>query len=122
MQRFITVVAAACLLLGLIVGGFARGIQAQETTTLETTDTLEWEMFSGNIAGYGAAAAGTRSGNLYVYPEIVTVPGGAKTASVFLYNKRTGKVYRYATCDDGACFAALLIQDADATINETPLP
>ncbi len=124
LQRFIApVLAVACLLLGLIAGGFALGIQEQETTTPETTDTLEWEMFSGNIAGYGAAAAGTGSGSVYAYyPETITVPGGAETASVFLYNKRTGKVYRYASCDDGACFDALPIQEGDVTANETPMP
>ena len=122
LQRFIApVLAVACLLLGLIAGGFALGIQEQATTTPETTDTLEREMFSGNIAGYGAAAAAAGAGSAR-YPETVTVPGGAETASVFLYNKRTGKVYRYASCDDGACFDALPIQEGDVTANETPMP
>ena len=102
-------------------------VQAQTTTTTEeaaTTDaSIEWEMFSGNIAGYGGAVGSTA--NEYAFPP--TVQGGTRTAANFIYNQRTGKVYKYfSNCDDkgtNGCFVALPALESDfLTSNSNPIP
>ena len=74
-------------------------------------------MFSGNIAGYGGAGGGTG----------YAIRGGTQTAGKFLYNERTGKVYRYFShCDDkgtNGCFVALPALESDfLTSNSNPIP
>ena len=96
MKKIIAVAAiTAIFIIGLMVGASEPTVLAQTTppaeTVVESDPDLEWEMFSGNIAGYGGAAAGTGTSNTFAFPQTTTVPGGTQVSTVFLYNRRTGE-------------------------------
>lgn len=91
------------VLAGAAVSGIVLGQSMDGTSSASTdSDTGEWEMFSGNVvalpaAGGGSAGSGTS-------PTSVEGP-------LFIYNTRTGKVYRIFTgCGDlgvNGCIEAL---------------
>ena len=127
MQKIITVAAiAAIFIIGLMVGASEPTVLAQTTPPTETVveSYLEWEMFSGNIAGYGGAAAGAGTSNTFAFPQTTTVPGGTQVSTVFLYNRRTGKAYRYfSNCDTNGtngCMAALGVIELSAATTSVP--
>lgn len=77
---------------------------------------MEWEMLTSNIAGYAAGGAGSWS-------------GGTNTSQVYLFNRRTGKVYlHFGSCSqngvelDGGCFASLAVFQDDPGVQVTPTP
>ena len=129
MKKIIAVAAiTAIFIIGLMVGASEPTVLAQTTppaeTVVESDPDLEWEMFSGNIAGYGGAAAGTGTSNTFAFPQTTTVPGGTQVSTVFLYNRRTGKAYRYfSNCDTNGtngCMAALGVIELSAATTSVP--
>jgi len=77
-----------------------------EDTDSADSDTGEWEMFSGNIVALEATGGGSAGTG--------TTADAAPTSAegpLFIYNTRTGKVYRIFTgCDDlgiNGCIEAL---------------
>lgn len=52
----------------------------------DSGDTYEWEMVSQRVAGTGGSGGGAYS---------VGISGAPVYGTMFLYNKRTGKVFRY---------------------------
>lgn len=81
-----------------------------------TTDANEWEIVSQRVA---AGAAGGSS----------VFSGERVRGEVYLYNKRTGKVYLHFTgCTsngrelDGGCFAPLAMFSDDEDVLVTPTP
>ena len=127
MQKIIAVAAiTAIFIIGLMVGASEPTVLAQTTPPAETVveSDLEWEMFSGNIAGYGGAAAGAGTSNTFAFPQTTTVPGGTQVSTVFLYNRRTGKAYRYfSNCDtngSNGCMAALGVIELSTATTSVP--
>ena len=105
--------AIAIALGGLIVTGV---LIAQSTTDTTDTETeYEWDMISQNVAGTGGSSAGQAS-------ESST--GEPVHGNVFLFNKRTGKVYRFwAGCEnDGpnGCLEPLPTVTLSATYTVVP--
>ena len=85
----------ALVLVGVAVCGMVLGQSMEETmeeTQAETpdSDTGEWEMFSGNVV---ALAAASSSGSVNVVGSEVSSAEGP----IFIFNTRTGKVYRVFT-------------------------
>lgn len=81
-----------------------------------TSQQHEWELVPANITGYAAGGSSISHGN---WAE----------ASMYLYNKRTGKVYvRFTNCAqggvelDGGCFGSLAVFADDAGVTVTPTP
>ena len=100
----------ALVLVGVAVCGMVLGQTMEETmeeTQAETPDsyTGEWEMFSGNVVAL--EAAGSSSATTGTLTERFT------EAPTFIFNTRTGKVYRiFSGCDDlgeNGCIEALPI-------------
>lgn len=89
------------VLAGVAVSGIVLGQSIEDSdSAAEDSDTGEWEMFSGNVValeGTGADSVGT---------DATSAEG-----PVFIYNTRTGKVYRIFTgCGDlgiNGCIEAL---------------
>ena len=107
--------AIAIALVGLIVTGV---LIAQSTTETADTETeYEWDMISQNVAGTGGSSAGQAT---------ESSAGEPVHGTVFLFNKRTGKVYRYwADCGDDAphgCLDPLPVFGLDPTYTLTPTP
>lgn len=93
------------VLAGVAVSGIVLG-QSMEDTDSADSDTGEWEMFSGNIVALEATGGGSGGTG-------TTADAGPTSAEgpLFIYNTRTGKVYRIFTgCDDlgiNGCIEAL---------------
>lgn len=106
--------AIAIALGGLIVTGV---LIAQSTDDSADTETeYEWDMISQNVAGTGGSSAGQAS---------TSSAGEPVHGNVFLFNKRTGKVYRFwVSCDDApyGCLDPLPILALDPTYTSTPTP
>lgn len=107
--------AIAIALVGLIVTGV---LIAQSTTeTADTEAEYEWDMISQNVSGTGGSSAGQAS---------ISSAGEPVHGIVFLFNKRTGKVYRFwRECGDDApngCLDPLPIFGLDPTYTLTPTP
>ena len=107
--------AIAIALGGLIVTGV---LIAQSNTNTNSTDTeteYEWDMISQHVAGTGGSGAGQAS---------ESSAGAPVHGNVFLFNKRTGKVYRFwAGCqDDGpnGCLEPLPTVTLSATYTVVP--
>ena len=110
-KRVVVWAAAVAGLVGAwLVAGPGHSVEAQETTT-----SVEWELVTSDVAGYGAGGQSISS-------------AGAAYGRVFLYNKATGKTYRFwpACSDDGfpnGCFASLpMIDDASSSGRQLPVP
>ena len=80
------------------------------------SDAMEWEMLPGNIAGYAGGGQGSWA-------------GGTTTSKVYLFNRRTGKVYlHFVNCTrdgvelSGGCFASLAVFQDDPGVRVTPTP
>lgn len=91
------------VLAGAAISGIVLGQSMDGTNSASTdSDTGEWEMFSGNVVAL-EAAGGSSSGS-GTSPTSVEGP-------LFIYNTRTGKVYRIFTgCGDlgvNGCIEAL---------------
>ncbi len=89
------------VLAGVAVSGIVLGQSMEDTDSAGAdSDTGEWEMFSGNVV----ALEGTGEGSAGTDPTSAEGP-------VFIYNTRTGKVYRIFTgCGDlgiNGCIEAL---------------
>ena len=114
MTKAKTLVVGALAAVGLLV--------AQSTTTSSTTstsaDSHDWELVPGNVAGWpGSADSGS----------MATAEAGWVFGDMFLYNKSTGKAYRYFdNCGDSyqaGCFGAIpVIEEANAMLAVTPRP
>ena len=93
------------VLAGAAVSGIVLG-QSMEDADTADSDTGEWEMFSGNIVALEATGGGSvgSGGTADAAPTSAEGP-------LFIYNTRTGKVYRIFTgCDDlgiNGCIEAL---------------
>ena len=79
----------------------------------------DWEMFAQRVAGTGGAGGSAGAG----------WPGERVYSDVFLYNKRTGKVYmHFGQCTssgrelDGGCFASLAVFGDDPNVDVVPTP
>lgn len=73
--------------LGMVVAGL---VFAQADSD---SDDYEWEMISQRVAGTGGSGGGGFAG----------ISGAPVYGEVFLYNKRTGKVFRYfANCGESS--------------------
>ena len=91
------------VLAGVAVSGIVLGQSMDGTNSASTdSDTGEWEMFSGNVVALAAAGGGSAGSG--------TNPTSAE-GPTFIYNTRTGKVYRIFTgCGDlgvNGCIEAL---------------
>jgi hypothetical protein len=89
------------VLAGVAVSGIVLGQSTENTASgAADSDSGEWEMFSGNVVALEATGGGSTE-------------NGAASAEgpVFIYNTRTGKVYRIFTgCGDlgvNGCIEAL---------------
>ncbi len=102
--------ALAIALSGMIVTGMLIG---QSTTSTESE--YEWDMISQHVAGTGGGSAGQAT---------EASAGEAVHGYVFLFNRRTGKVYRFwADCDtDGqnGCLEPLPTVTLSSTFTVTP--
>ena len=111
LQGFVAIV------LGAVVASFVFAQSATETEA-ETSTEHEWEMFSQHVAGFGGTAGGGQS-------LAAGSAGGPVVGAMFLYNKRSGKVYSVFTdCGtDGpdGCVVAIPALDGTARSN-TPTP
>ncbi len=101
----------------IVALGAVAGLLLAQTET-EPPLGYEWEMFSQRVAGYDGGGAGGQS---FSYGS----DGGEVFGITFVFNKRTGRVYRFFTrCDDEAangCFVALPAYDG-STLLTTPSP
>ena len=107
--------AIAIALGGLIVTGV---LIAQSTTDTTDTETeYEWDMISQHVAGTGGSSAGQAT---------EASAGEAVHGIVFLFNKKTGKVYRFwSDCGDDApngCLDPLPVFGLDPSYTLTPTP
>ena len=104
-QKTVTLAAVGIVAAGLLFG------QARQTDS--SGNGQDWEMFAQNVA------AGGSGGNF----------GERVRGEVFLYNKRTGKVYlRFDNCTsngrelDGGCFGSIAVFGDDELVSVTPTP
>ena len=75
------------VLAGAAVSGIVLGQSMEDTVSgAADSDSGEWEMFSGNVVALEAAGGGSTGS------EATSAEG-----PVFIYNTRTGKVYRIFT-------------------------
>lgn len=95
------------VLAGVAVSGIVLGQSMEDTDSAAAdSDTGEWEMFSGNVVALEATGGGLVGSG-------TTADTGPTSAEgpVFIYNTRTGKVYRIFTgCGDlgiNGCIEAL---------------
>ena len=92
----------ALVLAGVAVSGIVLG-QSMDGSSSDSvdSDSNEWEMFSGNVVALPSAGGGSTTGT-----GSTSVEG-----PLFIYNTRTGKVYRIFTgCGDlgvNGCIEAL---------------
>lgn len=100
------VIAIAATFLAALLFGQASGTSQQH----------EWEMVSPHITSYASGGSSIAAGN---WAE----------AAMYLYNKRTGKVYlRFTNCSqggvqlDGGCFGSIAVFADDAGVTVTPSP
>ena len=114
MTKTKTLVIVALAAVGLLVA------QSPMTTSTTTTSSgmHDWEIVAGNVAGWSGSTGGS-SGE--------TVDGGSIFGDLFLYNKSTGKTYRYFdNCGDSypaGCFGAIaVVEEADTMLVVTPSP
>lgn len=104
-QLTFVLAAILLLLLGWLAGGSGNVVEAQSADPL-----LEWRMFGGNVAGTGGSGGSDSLGGL---------TGRAVTGATWLYNAKSGKVYRvWEKCneDDGGgsgCLIAAPVFSAD---------
>lgn len=81
------IVLFTVIALGTVVAGL---VFAQSDS--DSDDDYEWEMVSQKVAGTGGSGGGAYA---------VGLSGAPVYGTVFLYNKRTGKVFRYfENCGD----------------------
>ena len=129
-RTILTATAVACLLLGWFGGGWDDIASAQapdpladalgEAVALEILSSYEWRMFGGNVAGTGGSAGGGQS-------IVGGSTGSAVKGATWLYNTKTGKVYRvFERCagDEGSsgCLFAVPIFSADRLDDFLPNP
>jgi len=85
--------AAACLFLVVMVVGSNRSVEAQTAEPVMLQNEIgTWQMFGANVAGTGGTDAYTVGG--------FSVPGktgDSVIGSTYLYNTKTGSVYRIFT-------------------------
>lgn len=106
----LAVTAATLLILGWLAGGASNVVEAQSQSEIEAAllQGYEWRMFGGNVAGTGGSGGGGGS-------ELLTGSRGATgnpvIGATWLYNTKTGKVYRvWNRCGDddpNGCLTAL---------------
>ena len=108
--RNLSIAIALC---GLIVTGVLIAQSTTETTDSETE--YEWDMISQNVSGTGGSSAGQAS---------ESSAGEPVHGNVFLFNKKTGKVYRFwAGCEDdgpNGCLEPLPTVTLSATYTVVP--
>ena len=108
LQKTVTLAAVGIVAAGLL---FAQANSSD--------NGQDWEMFGQPVAGTGGSAGSVGAG----------FPGESVRGGVFLYNKRTGKVYLYFTgCTsngqelDGGCFSSLAVFGDNPNVSVTPTP
>ena len=102
-HALVTSIVLAAVVAGLLLGQAPASSSGQE-----------WELIAGRVAGYAGGQA---------------LFGGAEQGEMYLYNKRTGKVYKYfAECASGdaeaqgGCFYGLPVLDTRDGFWITPTP
>ncbi len=95
------------VLAGVAVSGIVLGQSMEDTDSAAAdSDAGEWEMFSGNVVALEATGGSSIANGATTEPAPTSVEG-----PVFIYNTRTGKVYRIFTgCGDlgtNGCIEAL---------------
>lgn len=112
-QLTLALTALALLLAGWLAGGTSNVVEAQSLDALEDAppERYEWRMFSGNVAGTGGSGNGA---NQFAVGRV----GDSVYAKTWLYNAKTGKVYRvWERCggDNGGngCLSAVPVFSSD---------
>lgn len=110
MTKAKTLVVAALAAVGLLL--------AQSTPTTASADGHDWELVPGSVTGWPGSAGSSST---------ASVEAGWVFGDMFLYNRSTGKAYRYFDeCGDSApagCFGAIpVLEEADAMLAVTPKP
>lgn len=133
-RTILTATAVACLLLGWFGGGWDDVASAQapdpltealgEAAALALLSGYEWRMFGGNVAGTGGSGG---SGGSDTLTGSTGSTGNAVKGATWLYNTKTGKVYRvFERCagDEGSsgCLFAVPIFSADRLDDFLPNP
>ena len=117
MKKSKTLVVVALAAVGLLVAQ-SSDTSTDSSTTSTSMDEHDWELVAGTVAGWpGSAGSGS----------MTSVDAGWIFGDMFLYNKSTGKAYRYFDdCGDSApagCFGAIpVLEEADAMLAVTPKP
>lgn len=127
-RTILTATAVACLLLGWFGGGWDDVASAQapdpltealgEAAALEILSGYEWRMFGGNVAGTGGSGGS----------DVVSgITGSSVIGATWLYNTKTGKVYRVlerCAGDEGTagCLFAVPVFSADRLDDFLPNP
>ena len=114
MTKSKTLVVVALAAVGLLVAQSPT----TSTTTTASADNHDWELVPGSVAGWPGSASSSST---------ASVEAGWVFGDMFLYNKSTGKAYRYFDdCGDSApagCFGAIpVLEEADAMLAVTPKP
>ena len=133
-QRLILLaVAVGSLLVGWLAGGSGNVAEAQtrdpltdffEGAAADLLQGYEWRMFGGNVAGTGGSGG---SGGSDTLPGSTGIVGRGVYGETYLYNSKTGKVYRvFSQCggDEGAngCLIAMPVFSADRLDDFLPNP
>ena len=127
MKSQITFAAIAVVLLvaGWWAGGASNVVEAQSQDALEAAllQGYEWRMFGGNVAGTGGSGGGSDT-----YAGSTGSVGLPVNGATWLYNTKTGKVYRvWERCneEDGGgsgCLVAAPVFSADRLDRYLPNP
>ena len=135
-RTILTATAVACLLLGWLGGGWDDIASAQapgaledalgEAAALEILSTYEWRMFGGNVAGTGGSGGSAAGGQSLSSGSTGSV-GRSVIGATWLYNTKTGKVYRVlerCAGDEGAsgCLFAVPVFSGDRLDDYLPNP
>lgn len=115
------------LLAGWLAGGHGNVVEAQSQDALETAllEGYEWRMFGGNVAGTGGSGGSGGSNTITGSRGSV---GLRVTGATWLYNTKTGKIYRvWERCneEDGGgsgCPIAVPVFSADRLDRYLPNP
>ncbi len=101
------------------VGAIALAIASVRTPAQVAGGSADWDMISERVAGTGGSAGGGQS-----FSSGLT--GSPVVGNVYLFNRRTGKVYRvFHDCgDDGAngCITPLSVVNENVYAQDTPTP
>ena len=122
-QLMVVLMAAILLVAGWLAGGSGNVVEAQTGDPLldlfgeNLLDGYEWRMFSENVAGTGGSG-GAGAGGESLSGGYRGSVGDAVRATTWLYNAKSGKVYRvYTKCggDEGThgCLFAMPVFSGD---------